>query len=141
VLNSLCISSPSVMQQIIFFTSHFHLTQHVSALYGHLQVSDTVETATLHQCELILHMLQSIYYYKINEKLLLTFSRFRKILVKFFASQGSRPLVPNCILLSSICCSSLLFIFVSPLFSSSAICNLSPCFLFVPSSSVWCCLH
>jgi hypothetical protein len=36
------------MQQIIF-TFHFHLTQHVSALHGHLQVSESVETATLHQ--------------------------------------------------------------------------------------------
>jgi hypothetical protein len=64
ILNSLCISSPSVMQQIIF-SFHFHLTQHVSALYGHLQVSESVETATLHQCALKLHMLKSIYYYKI----------------------------------------------------------------------------
>jgi hypothetical protein len=31
---------------------HFHLTQHVSALHGHLQVSESVETATLHQCAL-----------------------------------------------------------------------------------------
>jgi hypothetical protein len=30
------------MQQIIF-SFHFHLTQHVSALYGHLQVSESVE--------------------------------------------------------------------------------------------------
>jgi hypothetical protein len=64
VLYSLCISSPSVMQQIIF-SFHFHLTQHVSALHGHLQVSESVKTATLHQCALKLQTLQSIYYYKI----------------------------------------------------------------------------
>jgi hypothetical protein len=54
------------MQQIIFFSFHFHLTQHVSALHGHLQVSESVETATLHQCALKLYTLQSTYYYKIN---------------------------------------------------------------------------
>jgi hypothetical protein len=36
------------------------------ALHDHLQVSESDETATLHQCALKLHMLQSIYYYKIN---------------------------------------------------------------------------
>jgi hypothetical protein len=41
------------MQQIIIiFFFNFHLTQHVSALNGHLQVSETVETATMHQCAL-----------------------------------------------------------------------------------------
>jgi hypothetical protein len=65
IFNSLCISSPSVMQQIIF-SFHFHSTQHVSALCGHLQVFESVETAILHQCALKLHTLQSIYYYKIN---------------------------------------------------------------------------
>jgi hypothetical protein len=33
---------------------------------GHLQVAESVETATLHQCALKLHTLQSIYYYKIK---------------------------------------------------------------------------
>jgi hypothetical protein len=33
-----------------YYFFHFHLTQHVSALDGHLQVSEYVETATLHQC-------------------------------------------------------------------------------------------
>jgi hypothetical protein len=49
ILNSLCISSPSIMQQIVFSPFHFHLT-HVSDLHGHLQVSESVKTATLHQC-------------------------------------------------------------------------------------------
>jgi hypothetical protein len=43
---------------IIFIFFHFHLTQHVSAL--NLQVSESVETATLHQCALKSHTLQSI---------------------------------------------------------------------------------
>jgi hypothetical protein len=49
-----------------FIFLHFHSTQHVLALYGHLQVSESVETATLHLCALKLHTLPPIYYHKIN---------------------------------------------------------------------------
>jgi hypothetical protein len=42
--------SPLVMQQIIFPPPLSLKTQHVSTLDGHLQVSQYVETATLHQC-------------------------------------------------------------------------------------------
>jgi hypothetical protein len=46
------------MQQFFFF---FPLkTQHVSALDGHLQVSEYVETATLHQCALKSHAIVHI---------------------------------------------------------------------------------
>jgi hypothetical protein len=49
------------MQQIIFFFLPLSLkTQHVSALDGHLQVPEYVETVTLHQCALKSHMLKSI---------------------------------------------------------------------------------
>jgi hypothetical protein len=46
-----------VCNATIFFTFllHFHSTQHVSALYGHLQVSESVSTATLHLSALKLH--------------------------------------------------------------------------------------
>jgi hypothetical protein len=54
----------SVCNATNYYFFHFHSTQHVSALYGYLQVSESVETATLHQCALKLHMLRSIYYYK-----------------------------------------------------------------------------
>jgi hypothetical protein len=56
----------SVRNATNYYFFHFHLTQRVSALYGHFQVSESVKTATLHQCALKLHTLQSIYYYKIN---------------------------------------------------------------------------
>jgi hypothetical protein len=45
------------MQQIIFFLPLSLKTQHVSVLDGHLQVSEYVEIATLHQCALKSHTL------------------------------------------------------------------------------------
>jgi hypothetical protein len=45
------------MQQIIFFLPLSLKTQHALALDGHLQVSEYVETATLHQCALKSHTL------------------------------------------------------------------------------------
>jgi hypothetical protein len=51
---------PSVMQQIIYLFFPLPLSlkiQHVSALDGHLQMSQYAETATLHQCALKSHIL------------------------------------------------------------------------------------
>jgi hypothetical protein len=43
------------MQKTIFFFPISLKTQHVSALDGHIQVSQYVKTATLHQCALKSH--------------------------------------------------------------------------------------
>jgi hypothetical protein len=45
ILNSLCILESVKNATNYFFFFHFHLKQHVSALDGHLQVSQYVETS------------------------------------------------------------------------------------------------
>jgi hypothetical protein len=93
---------PSVMQQIINLLS-LSLNTTCFGLIWPSSGSDTVETATLHQCALKLHTLQSIYYYKIKQKLLNYWQRENTSdidLLIYLLSHGAERFLRSCQLCS-----------------------------------------